>query len=52
MKEDKKYWYQQTYIGCPICGKGRTIKERVYDDKPKDLKEVYEEIEQYDWCQD
>lgn len=53
IKEKKKYWYK-FYIGeCPVCGKDKSYKERVYGEKPKDSKERYEHIpdtQTYDGC--
>jgi hypothetical protein len=43
-KKPAKHWYRQ-YIGeCPVCGRDSSFKERVYGDKPKDMKEVYKQL--------
>ena len=35
VKPKKKYWYHITYTECVLCGRGETIRERVYGKKPK-----------------
>lgn len=47
----KKYWYKFTYTGCPICGQGKTYKERMYTKKPRQLGLRYSWDETYyDYC--
>lgn len=47
------YWYRY-YIGeCPLCGKDKSYKERVYGPKPKDRSKRYINLldtETYDHC--
>lgn len=45
-----KYWYKITYEECPMCGNGRTWRERQYSPKPENPKEriFWESI--YDYC--
>ena len=49
----KKYWYR-IYVGeCPICGRDKSYRERVYGEKPKDTKNRYvwlKEQDTYDNC--
>lgn len=49
----KKYWYRQ-YIGeCPVCGRDHSYKERVYGEKPKEDKDRYvylSQFETFDHC--
>lgn len=49
MKKSQKgsrYYYKIIMTECVLCGRGKTIRERVYGEKPKDLREVYN-YEQY-----
>lgn len=46
----KKYWYLFTWIGCPVCGRGHTYKERMYSPKPKGYLNRHKESEIYDYC--
>ncbi len=52
-KVQQPHWYRQHIGECPVCGRDKSYKERVYGEKPKDLKGVYVMIPQnqtYDWC--
>ena len=42
MKKIKKHYYKITIHECVLCGRGKTIRERVYGKKPKDLSKVYD----------
>jgi len=37
-----KYYYKITITECVLCGRGKTIRERIYGKKPKDLRKVYD----------
>lgn len=47
------YWYRK-YIGeCPVCGKDKSYRERIYGEKPLDIKDRYVHLsdqETYDHC--
>lgn len=49
-----KYWYKK-YIGeCPICGRDKSYKERMYSEKPivpQDRVTYLSLIETYDNCE-
>ncbi len=48
-----KHWYR-IYIGeCPVCGRDKSYKERVYGEKPEDRNEIYKylsDFQTYDHC--
>jgi hypothetical protein len=46
----KKHWYKRTITECPVCGRGKDYRERVYGEKPEDPKEIYKYEVHYDWC--
>jgi hypothetical protein len=46
----KKHWYKRTITECPVCGRGEDYRERIYGEKPKDPKKIYEYEVAYDWC--
>jgi hypothetical protein len=46
----RKYWIRQTVDYCPVCGSERTIRERIYDEKPKDWMKRYVIEERWDYC--
>jgi hypothetical protein len=46
----KKHWYKQFTTECPLCGRGETIRERVYGEKPKNPEEMYSFESYYDSC--
>lgn len=46
----KKYWYKHYITFCPVCGRGKTEKYRVYGKKPSDYGLRVETQEVYDWC--
>ncbi len=49
----KPYWYRQ-YVGeCPVCGRWKGYRERIYGNKPEDINLIYIQIpdtETYDHC--
>lgn len=53
MKRRRKHWYRQ-YVGeCPVCGKDKSFRVRVYGRRPKDLTKRYvrlPDVETYDHC--
>lgn len=49
----KKYWYRFYWGECPVCGRDKSYKERVYGKKPKnhDKRHIQlSEFETYDHC--
>ncbi len=48
-----KHWYR-LYIGeCPVCGRDQSYRERVYGERPEDLKDRIihlSDSETYDYC--
>ena len=46
----KNYWYLFTIIECPVCGITGKFKERKYTKKPKNEKDRYIFIQEYDNC--
>lgn len=38
---ENQYYYKFTITECVLCGCGKTTKERIYNDKPKDKYECY-----------
>lgn len=49
-KPRAKHWYKQHTIECPVCGRGKTYRERVYGEKPLDPEKIYRYEQHYDWC--
>ena len=49
----KKYWYR-IYIGeCPVCGRSKSYRERVYSPRPEKREDRYvwlSDQETYDGC--
>jgi hypothetical protein len=51
--EKKKYWYRYHVGECPVCGRDKSFKERVYGERPEDKKDRYvylSDFETYDHC--
>jgi hypothetical protein len=50
----KSYWYR-IYVGeCPLCGRDKGFRERVYGTKPLDIENRYvylKDVETYDRCE-
>ena len=48
----KRWWIRFTINACPICGRGDTYRERIYNKpKPKDKAKQYDYNGMaYDWC--
>lgn len=45
------YWVLTSIWGCPVCGRERTEKRRIYDrPKPTDVAQRYEWNVSYDYC--
>lgn len=42
----RKYWYICTVFECPVCGCGKSYRERVYE-KPN---QYWHFKQHYDWC--
>ena len=45
MKKKNKYYYKITINECVLCGIGKTIRERIYGKKPKDLSKVHDYVQ-------
>lgn len=43
-----KYWYKITHFECPICGRDKVYRQRVY----KKTESGHEYINDYDYCND
>ncbi len=41
----RRHWYFISYFGCPVCGSGRTYRERRYGRKPKSYWKRHEQVE-------
>lgn len=51
--KNKKYWYLYRIGECPVCGKDKSHRVRMYTKKPKDSNKriiFINDIETYDWC--
>lgn len=46
----RQHWYRSTTTACPVCGRGDTVRERVYGPRPVSFEERYFYSEVYDWC--
>jgi hypothetical protein len=46
----KGCWYLTHIAECPICGRGDTIKERKYGNRPETVWDQYEYTIAYDYC--
>jgi hypothetical protein len=47
------HWYRMHVGECPVCGRDKSFKERVYGKKPKSARKRYVYLpasETYDWC--
>jgi hypothetical protein len=52
-KTKGKYWYRVFVGECPVCGRDKSYRERVYGDKPIDPNEIYKQLshqQTYDHC--
>lgn len=47
----RKHWYKTITEECPVCGRGRTYRERQYTPKPADSNDRYEYTPYYDHCE-
>lgn len=48
-----RYWYRFYFGECPVCGRCKSYKERVYGPKPKDVKDrikYLSDSQTYDNC--
>lgn len=53
MKIKKKYWYRFHVGECPVCGRDKSYRERVYGRKPKEQCKRYVYLSHtstYDHC--
>jgi len=53
LKNKRPYWYKIFVGECPVCGRDKSYRIRVYSEKPKDTKERYvylSNFETYDGC--
>jgi len=51
----KEHWYKLFIGECPVCGKSKNYRMRVYGQKPEKLEKriIYlSDMETYDWCDD
>ena len=46
----RKCWYKKHVTMCPVCGKEKVERERIYGKKPKDYNLRMTVLEVYDWC--
>ena len=46
----KPHWYKLTIFYCPICGRERKYRERIYGNKPTDASKRTIINEAYDYC--
>lgn len=46
----KGSWYKIIIHECPICGGGKTYRERRYSNKPDTIWDQYERVIAYDYC--
>ena len=50
----KPHWYKM-YLGeCPVCGRDKSHRERVYGVRPEKWEDRYVQLsdqETYDWCE-
>lgn len=47
------HWYKYYWGECPLCGRDKSYKERIYGERPEDINERHVEIPDnltYDWC--
>lgn len=52
-KAVKRHWYRMHFGECPVCGKDKSYRERVYGRKPSDKRKcvVYlPDSQTYDHC--
>ena len=46
----RRYWILVTRYECPVCGSGRTYRERQYTPKPADWNNRHAYEVHYDYC--
>lgn len=49
----RKHWYRQHVGECPVCGRDKSYRVRVYGPRPKDPKKRYVQLpgsQTYDHC--
>ncbi len=46
----KSYWYKTERYSCPVCGRTKKYKYRVYSKKPDRFSERFTYKELYDHC--
>jgi ribosomal protein L37E len=49
-KKLRKHWYFIDYDECPVCGRGKAYRTRMYNPKPKLQKNRSSWNVAYDWC--
>jgi len=49
MKRLRRYWIRFTHIECVLCGRGKTIRERIYG-KPRPKRANLRHIYQQEVC--
>lgn len=53
MKSKQKYWYRIHVGECPVCGRDKSYRERVYGEPPEKKEDRYvwlPDNETYDYC--
>jgi len=53
-RKPRRYWYRLFVGECPVCGRDKSYRERVYGKRPKDHRKRYVQLsnqECYDWCE-
>lgn len=53
IRKKPRYWYRHFCGECPVCGRDKSYRERVYGPKPRDHKKRYVQLsymETYDHC--
>ena len=49
-KVKRPHWYKRHIGECPVCGKDKSYRERIYGKKPKDVQKCIEYFCGYDGC--
>lgn len=52
-KRCQPHWYKQHIGECPVCGRDKSFRERVYGERPEDPKDRYVYLSEqscYDYC--
>lgn len=49
-KTKARFWFRLVTTECPVCGRGKSCRERVYGKRPKEPSKCYVYEELYDYC--